>query len=562
MESIHSFWTSLANLMWATPAFLPFMVVILLTAGFFMTIKLRFIQIRQFLHGWKVLIGKYDDPNDDGDISHFQAISAALSATVGIGNIAGVATAIHYGGPGALFWMWITAIFGMSLKFAEATLAIKFRKITPEGEVAGGPMYYIEKGLGKKWKWMALLFGVMLIISSLATGNTIQSFSVADQFRSAYHIPTWLTGLVTSSIIGLVILGGIKRIGRVASILAPGMCLLYIIGGLTILGLNYETIPSTFATIFTSAFTKSAKIGGFAGSSFLFMMVWGIKRGLFSNEAGQGSAPIAHAAAKTDKPVREGIVAMLGPFIDTLMVCTITGLVIVSTGVWNEKDYVELPINAQSSISIIDNNGTIEQNSVINGEIITSKKLTVIDGKVENVQFVRNHSFVDDAIITVNGDYFSGELDVDKNGTIVHDHTELVLEGMMMKNGSPLTAWAFSKGLGKYGRFGGFLITISVFFFGISTSISWSYYGDRGAYYLFGKKAIVAYKWLFVIASFLGSIVSLETVWAFGDVAIGLMAIPNLVAILLLSNLVKKDADKYTSTKQYTYKEELERQGK
>ena len=557
MEFLNNLLKNCADLIWATPEFFPIMVVILLFAGFLMTIKTRFIQIRGFFHAWKAMFGFYDNPDEKGEISSFQAISAALSATVGIGNIAGVATAIHYGGPGALFWMWITAILGMSLKFAEITLAIKYRTIDKNGEVAGGPMYYIEKGLGKKWKWIAVVFGCAVMLSALATGNTIQSFTVADQFRSAFQIPTWFTGIITASIVGIVVIGGIKRIGKVASILAPGMCILYIVSGLIILLLNITKLPSTFALIFTSAFTKTAGVGGFAGSGFLFMMMWGIKRGLFSNEAGQGSAPIVFAAVKSEEPVRDGILSMLGPFIDTLMVCTITGLVIVTTGVWNQKDDVTLLINSQADISIITAKSKIVENSEVKGEIVYSKKLNFIDGIATNIKILRNQSTVDDAIILLDGNPYSGKLQIDEDGNIINDKDlDFQLTGKMMKNGSPLTTWAFKRGLKPIaGDYGGLLITISVFFFAISTTISWSYYGNRGAYYLMGKKVGEYYKWIFVAMVFFGAIVSLETVWAFGDVAIGFMAIPNLVALILLSNNVKKDTIEYTSRKHLTYKE-------
>jgi AGCS family alanine or glycine:cation symporter len=406
---------------------------------------------------------------------------------------------------------------------------------------------------------MALIFGVMLVISSFATGNTIQSFSVADQFRSAFNIPTWITGLIVASIIAMVILGGIKRIGRVASILAPGMCLLYILAGLTILVMNYNTLPETFATIFTSAFSKSAKIGGFAGSSFLFMMVWGIKRGLFSNEAGQGSAPIAHAAAKTDEPVREGVVAMLGPFIDTLMVCTITGLVIVTTGVWKEKFPTDIHVNQQAAITVVEEGGEVGVNTVINGKVLTSSSFEVIDGEPRDVTLIRNHSIIDNAVVLFNDQPYTGSVLIDDKGEMhLTKDGNLNISGEMMENGSPLTALAFERGLGRFGKWGALLITISVFFFGISTSISWSYYGDRGVYYLFGKKSIIWYKIIFVVASFLGAIVSLETVWAFGDVAIGFMAIPNLIALMLLSGVVRKEAKTYSAKKHLTYKERIE----
>lgn len=561
MDTLTHVLETLADFIWATPSFFPFMIVLLLFAGFFMTMRTRAIQIRRFFHGWKVIVGKFDDPEDQGDISHFQAISAALSATVGIGNIAGVATAIHYGGPGALFWMWITAVLGMSLKFGSATLSLKFRDITPEGEVAGGPMYYIKKGMGKKFTWMAVLFATMLMISALATGNTIQSFTIADQMRSSFSIPTWITGLFTATFITIVIIGGVKRIGRVASILAPVMCALYILGGLIILALNITEIPATFALIFKSAFTHSAQVGGFAGAGFMYMLMWGIKRGLFSNEAGQGSAPVAHAAAKTKEPAREGIVAMLGPFIDTISVCTITGLVIITTGVWKDKQPSKIVVNAQNDISIIEQGTKIGQNAQLDeNHILANTSFQVKNGKTESVNFVKNHGTVDNAILLVEEKPYTGTIHInsEKLMYLKNSDKQLYLKGEMMKNGSPLTSWAFKRGLGLLGNWGGLIITFGVLLFGLSTSISWSYYGNRGAYFLFGHKGAETYKYFFIVFNFIGAIISLEAVWAFGDFALGMMAIPNLIALIYLSGTIKDEAQKYTSRKHLTYQEKLE----
>lgn len=560
MELAQSIINYLTNLIWKTPEFFPLMIFLLLITGFIVTFRTRVIQVRQFIHAWKVMFGLYDNPSDPGDISHFQAISAALSATVGIGNIAGVATAIHYGGPGALFWMWVTAVLGMSLKFAESLLAHNFRKINPDGSASGGPMYYIQKGLGPKFKWMALLFASMLIISSFGTGNTIQAFTVADQFRSDLNISTWITGLVTASLVGFVIIGGIKRIGRVASFLMPGMCIIYIVGGLIILAVNYKVLPNSIATIFTSAFTPAAGLGGFAGSTFIFMLMWGVKRGLFSNEAGQGSAPIAHAAAKTTEPVREGTLAMLGPFIDTLMVCTITGLVIITTGVWHEKKTDTVLTNAQADISIVAANVEVSTNGIINGDILSDTTFHVVNGEIiEEVNFVRNHSIVDSVVILVDDESYTGEICIDHSGLmqLEDDYRKIYLKGKMLQNGSPLASWAFQRGLDTFGSWGGYIVTIGVFLFAISTAISWSYYGDRGAEYLFGKNATYIYRWIYVAMHFVGAIVSLEVVWGFGDVAMGLMAIPNLIALIALSGVVKRLADKYTSQKQLTYKQRI-----
>lgn len=447
----------LSNLVWNFPEKAPFLVILLLGAGVFVTLRLGLIQIRKFWHAWEVISGKYDDPNEDGDITHFQALSAALSATIGIGNIAGVATAIHYGGPGALFWMWVTAIFGMALKYAECTLSVEYRIINEDGSASGGPMYYIEKGLGKAWKPMALFFAGCAVISSFGSGNAVQSFTVADQFRSDFGIPQYITGLILVTVVALVILGGIKRIGKVTAKLAPIMAILYVIAAMTAIILNIDKVPSMIGVIVKSAFTPTAQIGGFAGATFLYTLVWGVKRGLFSNEAGQGSAPIAHAAAKTDEPVREGTVAMLGPFIDTLVICSMTGLVIILTGAWTH---------------------------------------------------------------------------IDEAGNAL--------------NGSPMTAYAFSKALSPLiGHYGKYIITLAVLLFAVSTAISWSYYGDRASEYLFGKKSIKIYKIMFLIMFFLGSIVKLEVVWGFADIALGLMAIPNLIAVVFLTPKVVKMTKKY-----------------
>lgn len=560
MDTLKHILETLANLVWATPSFFPFLIVLLLSAGFIMTFRTKAIQLRRFFHGWKVMMGVYDDPEDEGEISHFQAISAALSATVGIGNIAGVATAIHYGGPGAMFWMWITAILGMSLKFGSATLSLKFREIGPDGEVSGGPMYYIKKGMGEKFNWMAVLFASLLMISALGIGNTIQSFTIADQLRASFSIPTWITGLFTATFIAIVIIGGIKRIGKVASILAPFMCILYVVAGLTILILNITEIPNTFALIFRSAFTHSAQVGGFAGAGFMFMLVWGIKRGLFSNEAGMGSAPIAFAAAKTQEPAQEGVVSMIGPFIDTITVCTITGLVIITTGVWKDKRPATIAANAQNDITVITEGTNIQQNATIDkNSILLNTSFMVENGKAQNVRFVKHHSLVDDPRILVNEKPHTGQvwINSEKVMYLKNDASQIYLQGEMMENGSPLTSWAFQRGLRLFGDWGGLIITFGVLLFGLSTSISWSYYGNRGAHFVFGKKGGDIYKWIFVVVNFIGAVISLELVWAFGDFAFGLMAIPNLIALIYLSGTIKKEAEKYTSKKHLTYQEKI-----
>lgn len=481
---------------------IPLMVVALVGTGIFVSIKLGFPQIRYFWHGIKVTMGKYDDPNDAGDLNHFRALTTALSATVGIGNIAGVATAIYYGGPGALFWMWITAFFGTTLKYAEASLALEYRDIDSDGRTAGGPMYTIEKGLGKNWRWLAVAFASFAVICSFATGNAIQSFTVSDQVYSevvqvlgANHFltlkhPLWsgfdlsaqqvINGLILSTLVGMVIIGGIRRIGKVTGYLAPIMAVIYVVSAGLILISNFSELGNSFNLIFKMAFNPPAQIAGTGTGMFIVFlntMLWGVKRGLYSNEAGQGSAAIAHSTAKTKYAIREGSVAMLGPFIDTILICSLTGLVIIGTNAWHHTEFF---------VSRIDPN-------------------------------------------------FTGEL----------------------LNSSLLTSYAFKQGLSWLTSYGDKIVTLSVLLFAISTAISWSFYGDRAANYLFGHKAILPYKWIYLVFVFIGAIAQLEAVWSFGDAALGFMTFPNLIAIILLSTTLKKMTKKYFSEKHVEYKKSI-----
>jgi len=486
---------------WSFPSFslVPFMVVALLGTGIFTTIYLGFPQIRYLRHGIKVTRGVYDDPNEAGDLSHFQALSTALSATVGIGNIAGVATAIYYGGPGALFWMWITAFFGSALKFAECTLAVEYRDFDKQGMTAGGPMYTIERGLGIKWRWLAIIFACFAVICSFATGNAIQSFTLSDQIYSevtqmvgsehwltfkhqlldnyAVSIQQIINGVLIATISGLVIIGGIKRIGNVTSYLAPFMAVIYFIAAMLIILANITDIPASFSSIISMAFNPPAAVGGVAGGTLLVVMntmLWGVKRGLYSNEAGQGSAPIAHSTAKTEFPAREGVVALLEPFIDTIIICTLTGLTIIVTGTWHHTEFYTTRIDPT----------------------------------------------------------FTGEL----------------------LNGSLLTSLAFKNGLAWLFPFGDKIITLGVLLFAISTVISWSFYGDRATDYLFGEKAIPVYRSFYILFVFIGAIASLEAIWAFGDAALGFMTFPNLISIILLAPILKKLTTSYFDIEHQVYK--------
>ncbi|MCH2448932.1 MAG: sodium:alanine symporter family protein [Gracilimonas sp.] len=525
MEVFESVVNWLNNLVWSTPQQFPIMVVVLLGFGIFITLRLGFVQLRRFSHGVKSVMGVYDNPDDTGDVNHFQALTTALSATVGIGNIAGVAIAIHYGGPGTLFWMWITAFFGMAIKYTECTLAVKYRIKNDDGSVSGGPMYYIERGLGPNWKWLAIFFASMAVITSFLTGNAVQANTIADTMYSTFQIPSWISGIVTAAFVGVVIVGGIKRIGQVTARLMPLMAIIYVLGALIILTLNADSIIPAFGTIFSSAFTPEAGLFGVGSGLFLTTLVWGIKRGLFSNEAGQGSAPIAHGAAKTEEPVREGVVALLEPFIDTIVVVTMTGLVIVSTGVWEERhDMVYEPQNSNNSVEIVDG----------------SNRLIIDDGEPVNGTVLRNDFetglfFVDEA----QNERFSGVLNIetgtftDNEGNVIADVYTSVIE-----NGAPLTSLAFERGLAPLIPWGKHIVTFSVLLFGVSTAISWSYYGDRSIQYLAGDKSIVYYKVVYLGMHFLGAIFPLATVWAIGDIALGLMTFPNLIALFALSGSV------------------------
>jgi AGCS family alanine or glycine:cation symporter len=558
----------LSDLVWGWPEQMPLLVVVLVGTGLVTTLRLAWIQIRYFAHGVRVIRGEYDDPEHEGDLSHFQALSTALSATVGIGNIAGVATAIHYGGPGALFWMWVTAVFGMALKYTECTLSMKYRIILPGGSAAGGPMYSIERGLGSAWKPLAVVFACFAVVSSFGSGNAVQAFTVADQFRQDVQIPTWVTGLVMSSLVAAVILGGIRRIGRVTSKLVPFMAVLYVGTSLVVLLLNAKQVPPTLWMIVSSAFEPAAQIGGFAGGTFIFMLTWGIKRGLFSNESGQGSAPIAHAAAKTDEPIREGVVAMIGPFIDTLVICTMTGLVILITGVWTDKQEQQVVVNEQAAVTAIVEAAAIQVNGDPFDEDVARGSFRVVDGLPSGFVPVRNHGTVEEVILLVTPDPvllrdlrpFNGTVEFDGEAPGELDKVRLldaggfpvegvlVLRGRAMQNGSPLTAWAFRRGLeGVAGGYGNLLVTLAVFLFGLSTAISWSYYGDRSILYLAGPRAVVPYRVVFCIMHFLGAIFSLEVVWAFGDMALGLMTLPNLLSILLLTGQVMRWTREYVA---------------
>jgi len=548
---------------------IPIVVILLLGAGLYLTLQLGFVQFRRLKHGFEVMTGMYDDPDETGDISHFQALTTALSATVGTGNIVGVALAIHYGGPGAILWMWVTAVLGMATKFSEVTLAQYYRDVDIAGEgeearwlgtVSGGPMYYIEKGLGSNWTWMAVLSAALLGITSFLTGNANQANSITDTlagYSGLVGLEPFTVKLIVAAlvagIIGLVIIGGVTRIGRVTSIIAPVMAAIYVLGGLVILALNASEVPGAFASIVTNAFNPSSGVAGTGAGIFMLTMIYGVQRGLFSNEAGMGSAPIAHSAAQTDEPVSEGVVALLEPFIDTIVICSITGLVIVVTGVWDDPVPRQIDLDAGAhSYRVAEEGGIIADET-------PPTEIKIVDGEPQvtegTPEFAWNQAVVDSFYVDCAGDCetasdlrqpFTGVLNTERNVAIAEDGKEYSnLYGPAVESGAPLTQLAFARGLSPLGDWGGLIVVFSVLLFAISTSISWSYYGDRCAIYLFGEGAVLPYKVAFLTVNFLGGIAPLATVWAIGDIALGLVIIPNLVGVVLLSDKLKEITDSY-----------------
>jgi alanine or glycine:cation symporter, AGCS family len=536
---------------WTWPAIggeLSLIVIALLGTGIFLTFRLLFIQVRHLGHGFAVTSGRYDDPDEPGDVPHFQALTTALSATVGIGNIAGVALAIYWGGPGAVFWMWVTAFLGMAVKYSEVTLAQHYRVVETvegtedawRGTVSGGPMYYIERGLGPKWKPMAIFFAGALMLTSFLTGNAVQANTVADVMGTEFGVPAWLTGLVTATLVGLVIIGGITRIGRVTAILAPAMALLYVSAALLIILAHLPAVPGAFASIFTEAFNPTAGVAGTGAGAFLLTLMWGVRRGLFSNEAGQGSAPIAHAAAKTDEPVSEGVVALLEPFIDTIVICSMTALVIILTGVWNDRHPEVLDLTSGNvSYVMPDDRGLIQT-----GE--PPARITV-DGGVPNYgpadrQFSWHRVPVEQLWLDEARQIpFTGQIiPRERRAVTPEGEAYTVLYGDAVRTAAPLTMAGFERGLAPLGLgwAGKYIVILSVLLFAISTSIAWSYYGDRCANYLFGARGILPYKAVFVILHFVGAVTALATIWAIGDIALGLVTFPNLIALVMLSGVV------------------------
>ncbi|CAM9177668.1 MULTISPECIES: alanine/glycine:cation symporter family protein [Acinetobacter] len=435
MQNLQSLMETLSGWVWG-----PYMLVLIVGTGIFLTFRLLFWQFRMLPLAFKQVFGKH--PEHSGDISQFASLMTALSATIGTGNIAGVATACVLGGPGAVFWMWMTALFGMATKYGEGVLAVKYRIKNEKGEMSGGPMYYIERGL--KWKWLALIFALFGTLASFGIGSSVQSNTVALAVENSLGIETWMTGIIITAFSALVILGGIKSISKASSVIVPIMAVGYVAGGLVIILNNLELVAPALKMIFTYAFTGEAAVGGAIGAAIRY----GVARGVFSNEAGMGSAPIAAAAAKTDHPARQGLVSMTGTFIDTIIVCSITGIVLV-------MGYI-----------------------------------------------MAGNSFGD-------------------------------------QTGAVLTIGVFDKLLPGVG---GWVVTFGIIFFAYSTILGWSYYGEKCATYLLGEKFVLPYRIIYIASVFVGCIATLDLVWLFADTFNGLMAVPNLIALLLLSGVIAKES--------------------
>ena len=524
---------------------------LLIGTGVIFTIYLGFPQVRYFAHATRILRGKYAKDDAPGDTSHFQALSTALSGTVGTGNIGGVALAIYFGGPAAIFWMWVTAFFGMTTKFVEVTLSHKYREKTSDGTMAGGPMYFMEKKLNMKW--LAVIFAAATVLSSMGSGNMPQINNIAVGLNESFGIEKWITGAVLAIVMAVVIIGGIKRIAHFAEKVVPSMAAIYLLGALAVIFANLENIGPSFVSIFEYAFTGSAALGGFLGASFAYAMQRGVNRGLFSNEAGQGSAAIAHASARGKEPASEGMVSLLEPFIDTIVICTITGLVILSSGAWTDKhentfDRADMTyLSGQYSDKNEEDVNKLFKYLNYSGEeagdvSAYSGPITIVDGKAQagGYTLIAARSVAEEVIYQEDGKPFNGVLEV-KEGKLTNG--DVKVSGKSLVHSVKLTTEAFKRGfLGDWGQY---IVTIGLLLFAFSTAVAWSYYGDRAMIYLFGERAVLPYRVVYVAAFFLASVIDSSIIWDIALVTVALMTIPNLIGILLLHKDMKQTVSKY-----------------
>ena len=496
-------------------------VYLLLGTGLFYTIYLGFPQIRFFRHAIDVVSGKYDHARHVGDTSHFQALATALSGTVGTGNIAGVALAVHLGGPSAVFWMLMTAALGMTTKMVEVTLSHKYREQLPDGTISGGPMYYMKRRL--HLSWLAGLFAFATILSSFGTGSLPQINSISNAMFSSFGISHYITGLVLAVILALIIIGGIKRIAQVTEKLTPFMAIVYVFSG-------------------------TAATGGFLGATVALAFNRGVNRGLFSNEAGQGSAPIAHAAAKAEDPVSEGMVALLEPFIDTIVICALTGLVLVSSGVWHEKYQNQF----QGADLVVLAGDYAESDAADRAEVgahlLGEKTLPLFSGdlrvergeiETEGITILHARSFAEAVQVKRDGQPFTGTLRVDQGKVLFPQAGDkaVYMEGRSLLHSAPLSTEAFKRGI--LGDWGQYVIPVSLLLFAFSTTIAWAYYGSRAITYLWGVRYVRYYQVIYVVAFFLASFTDTTIVWTLSGITVALMTLPNLIGILLLHKEVK-----------------------
>lgn len=545
MENLNALLLTLDGYL-GSSAYFPF---ILLGVGLFFTVYLGFPQFRYFSHAWRVLRGKYEKPDDPGDTSHFQALSTALSGTVGTGNIGGVGLAIYIGGPAALFWMWMTAFLGMATKFVEVTLSHEYREKAANGTMSGGPMYYMEKGLNMRW--LAMFFAVATVICSFGTGNLPQINNIAISVQSSFGIQPIITGAVLAVLLFLVIVGGIKRIAKVAATIVPTMATLYVLGALSVIVMNYQNIVPSFISIFTDVFTGSSATGGFLGASFAYAFNRGVNRGLFSNEAGQGSAPIAHASAKADEHVSEGMVSLLEPFIDTIIICTITGLVILSSGVWTQKFDNEFQTTDLLIIEGVYSEQVEEERQALFEFLVNGREdqirpfngtFNVTSGLPDRSDFTIIHarSIAEGVAYFRDGELYSGQLTITDG---LPDDSAIILRGKSRIHSAALTTMAFTYGLA--GSAGQYIVTLSLVLFAFSTAIAWSYYGDRAIIYLVGFKWVMPYRVIYCIAFFVAAFTDTTIVWNFAAVAIVLMTLPNLFGIMMMRKNMKQHVIEY-----------------
>lgn len=528
----------------------PVFIFTLLGTGLFFTIYLGFPQIKYFRKSWGIINKNSDNIHEEGDASHFQALATALSGTVGTGNIAGVALAIHIGGPAALFWMIVTALIGMATKFVEVTLSHKYRIRLPDGSMAGGPMFYMTKRLNinyngriiKTGQWLAVLFSVCTIVGAFGTGCLPQVNSISTAMLGTFGLPQMAVGGVLALILALVILGGIKRIVKVTEKLVPIMGFIYVVGALVVIVYHIDNVLPGIYSIVADVFTGSAASGGFLGASAAFALSRGVNRGLFSNEAGQGSAPIAHAAARCKEPIVEGFVALLEPFIDTVVICSLTGTMIVASGVWKDKfenqfqqtDILVLSSQYQDTQAIRDAmNNPAER---FTGEI------SAINGRIaDKVTILHSHSVAEDIKITCNGIPYTGSLSVTDGSMQFKGMSgeEVELKGKSLIHSAPLTIKAFSSSwLGDYGEY---IVAFSLLLFAFSTTIAWSYYGDRASVFLFGPHAVIPFRIIYIVVFFIGSFTDTSIVWSVASIGIVMMSMPNLIGILILHKEMKNE---------------------